>query len=104
MSNRSWPPHPLWLSGRKAKRRRLACSGGPDELDPANVPPSAFTPRARYEKMAETYAGKGFFVTTNEELGPVLKEALATEKPSIVNIMISVKSQRKPQQFAWLTK
>ena len=54
--------------------------------------------------MAEIYGGKGFFVTTNEELGPVLKEALATEKPSIVNIMISAKSQRKPQQFAWLTR
>ncbi len=78
--------------------------GGPDELDPAKVPPSAYTPRARYEKMAEIYGGKGFFVTTNEELGPVLKEALATEKPSIVNIMNSAKSQRKPQQFAWLTR
>ena len=78
--------------------------GGPDELDPAKVPPSAYTPRARYEKMAEIYGGKGFFVTTNEELGPVLKEALATEKPSIVNIMISAKSSRKPQQFAWLTR
>jgi 2-hydroxyacyl-CoA lyase 1 len=78
--------------------------GGPDELDPTAIPPSAYTPRARYEKMAEIYGGKGFFVTSNEELGPVLKEALATEKPSIVNIMISAKSQRKPQQFAWLTR
>jgi 2-hydroxyacyl-CoA lyase 1 len=78
--------------------------GGPDELDPTRVPPSAYTPQAHYEKMAEIYGGKGFFVTRPEELKPVLEEALATEKPSIVNIMISAKSQRKPQQFAWLTR
>ncbi len=78
--------------------------GGPDELDPTKVPPSAYTPSAHYEKMAEIYGGKGFFVTRPEELEPVLKEALATTKPSIVNIMISAKSGRKPQQFAWLTR
>jgi 2-hydroxyacyl-CoA lyase 1 len=78
--------------------------GGPDELDPTRVPPSAYTPNAHYERMAEIYGGKGFFVTRPEELGPVLKEAMSTPKPSIVNIMISAKSQRKPQQFAWLTR
>ena len=78
--------------------------GGPDELDPTKIPPSAYTPFAHYEKMAEIYGGKGFFVTRPEELEPVLKEALATTKPSIVNIMISAKSGRKPQQFAWLTR
>jgi thiamine pyrophosphate-dependent acetolactate synthase large subunit-like protein len=78
--------------------------GGPDELDPTKVPPSAYTPGAHYERMAEIYGGKGFFVTHPDELGPVLKEAMATPKPSIVNIMISAKSQRKPQQFAWLTR
>ena len=78
--------------------------GGPDELDPTKIPPSAYTPSAHYEKMAEIYGGKGFFVTRPEELEPVLKEALATTKPSIVNIMISAKSGRKPQQFAWLTR
>ena len=78
--------------------------GGPDELDPTKVPPSAYTPSAHYEKMAEIYGGKGFFVTRPEELAATLKEAMATPKPSIVNIMISAKSQRKPQQFAWLTR
>lgn len=78
--------------------------GGPDTLDPTKVPPSAYTPSAHYEKMAEIYGGKGFFVTKPEDLGPTLKEAMATPKPSIVNIMISAQSQRKPQQFAWLTR
>jgi 2-hydroxyacyl-CoA lyase 1 len=78
--------------------------GGPDELDPTRVPPSAYTPNAHYEKMAEIYGGKGFYVTKPEELRPTLEEAMATDKPSIVNIMISAQSQRKPQQFAWLTR
>ncbi|MEX0782641.1 MAG: oxalyl-CoA decarboxylase [Dehalococcoidia bacterium] len=78
--------------------------GGPDTLDPTRIPPSAYTPSAHYEKMAEIYGGKGFFVTTPDQLRPTLEEAMATDKPSIVNIMISARSQRKPQQFAWLTR
>ncbi|MCC6387697.1 MAG: oxalyl-CoA decarboxylase [Dehalococcoidia bacterium] len=78
--------------------------GGPDELDPAHIPPSAYTPQAHYEKMAEIYGGKGYFVTTPDQLKPVLEEAMAQPKPSIVNIMISNKSARKPQQFGWLTR
>ncbi len=78
--------------------------GGPDTLDPARIPPSAYTPSAHYEKMAEIYGGKGFFVTRPEELRPRLEEAMATDKPSIVNIMISARSSRKPQQFGWLTR
>jgi 2-hydroxyacyl-CoA lyase 1 len=78
--------------------------GGPDELDPTKVPPSAYTPNARYEKMAEIYGGKGYYVTKPEDLKPILEEAMAQTKPAIVNIMIDAKSQRKPQQFAWLTR
>ena len=78
--------------------------GGPDELDPAKVPPSAYTPRAHYEKMAEIYGGTGYFVTEPSELRPALEAATNSDKPSIVNIMISAKAQRKPQQFAWLTR
>lgn len=78
--------------------------GGPDTLDPERIPPSAYTPSAHYERMAEIYGGKGFFVTRPEELRPTLEQAMATDKPSIVNIMISARSGRKPQQFGWLTR
>ena len=36
--------------------------GGVDEFDPANVPVSVYTPRARYEKIVEAFGGRGFFV------------------------------------------
>ena len=35
---------------------------------------------------------------------PALEAATKSDKPAIVNIMISARAQRKPQQFAWLTR
>lgn len=80
--------------------------GGPSELDPTKgpLPPSAYVPNARYEMVMEAFGGKGYYVTQPDELGPVLKEALADPLPNVVNIMISARAQRKPQQFQWLTR
>jgi thiamine pyrophosphate-dependent acetolactate synthase large subunit-like protein len=38
------------------------------------------------------------------ELRPTLEKALASNRPNVVNIMISAQSRRKPQQFEWLTR
>ena len=54
--------------------------------------------------MIEAFGGKGYFVTTPDELGPALKDALADPMPNIVNIMIDPRAQRKPQKFNWLTR
>ena len=77
---------------------------GVDEIDPDHVPPFAYTVQARYEQMIEAFGGKGWFVTTPDDLGPVLKEAYSLPGPSIVNIMINPRAQRKPQKFNWLTR
>lgn len=79
-------------------------SGGPDTLDPEHVMPTAYVPKARYERMIEAFGGDGYFVETPDQLRPALEQALASGKPSIVNIMISAQAQRKPQQFGWLTR
>ncbi len=78
--------------------------GGPSKLDPTRIPPSAYTPNARYERIIEAFGGKGYFVETPEQLGPALSEALGSPVPTIVNIMINPRSQRKPQEFAWHTR
>ncbi len=78
--------------------------GGPGKLDPARIPPTAYTPNARYERIIEAFGGKGYFVETPAELGPALSEALAAPVPTIVNIMINPRSQRRPQEFAWHTR
>ncbi len=77
---------------------------GVDEIDPDNVPPFAYTPRAHYEQIIEAFGGKGWFVTRESELGPALKDAYATPGPAVVNVMIDPRAQRKPQKFAWLTR
>jgi 2-hydroxyacyl-CoA lyase 1 len=78
--------------------------GGVDEFDPDNVPVSVYTPRAHYEKLADAFGGRGFFVTTPAELGPALKEALAEPRPTIVNVMLNPRADRKPQKYGWLTR
>jgi 2-hydroxyacyl-CoA lyase 1 len=79
--------------------------GGPTEqLPPDRIPPGAYTPNAHYEKIVEAFGGKGYFVTEPSELRPALDAAMASDMPSIVNIMISPRSNRRPQQFAWLTR
>ena len=68
------------------------------------MPPTAYTPKARYEMMIEGFGGKGWFVETPDALSQALKEAIALEGPSIVNVAIDPRAQRKPQKFDWLTR
>ena len=77
---------------------------GVDEIDPQNVPPFAYTPRARYEQVIQAFGGKGWFVTKPGDLSGVLKEAFADRSPNVVNVMIDPRAQRKPQKFSWLTR
>jgi 2-hydroxyacyl-CoA lyase 1 len=78
--------------------------GGVDEIDPRRVPPSVYTPRARYERVIEAFGGRGFFVEKPSELGPALSQALADPGPTLVNVMIAPRADRKPQKFQWLTR
>ena len=78
-------------------------AGLPD-FDRSNVPPMVYTPQARYEKMIEGFGGRGWFATTPDELASALKEALAQTTPTIVNVAIDPRAQRKPQKFEWLTR
>ena len=79
--------------------------GGPAELPSDKpIPPSVYTPNARYERIIEAFGGRGWYVTEPEEFGKALKEALADPNPNIVNVMIDPRAQRKPQRFEWLTR
>lgn len=59
---------------------------------------------ARYEKIIEAFGGTGYYVRTPDELRVSLRGALANEMPSIINVVIDPESNRKPQEFAWLTR
>jgi 2-hydroxyacyl-CoA lyase 1 len=78
--------------------------GGVAERDPDNVPPSAYTIGARYDKVIEAFGGKGYLVKSPSELGPTLKQALEDPLPNVVNVLIDPRAARKPQKFEWLTR
>lgn len=74
--------------------------------EPANVaPPVCLTPNAHYEQVMAAFGGKGHFVQTPEELRVALKAGLAEKKgPTLINVMIDPQSDRKQQDFPWLTR
>ncbi|XP_058687513.1 2-hydroxyacyl-CoA lyase 1 isoform X1 [Poecile atricapillus] len=74
--------------------------------DPATcVPPVSLLPNAHYEKIMSAFGGKGYFVKTPEELQNALKASVTDKQtPSLINVMIDPQSERKKQEFPWLTR
>jgi 2-hydroxyacyl-CoA lyase 1 len=77
-------------------------SGETELRDP--IPPYTYTPNARYDKVIEAFGGRGFFVTTPEDLRNALRDAAQERMPTLINVMINPQSTRKPQKFDWLTR
>uniref|UniRef100_A0A8B9PGR8 2-hydroxyacyl-CoA lyase n=1 Tax=Apteryx owenii TaxID=8824 RepID=A0A8B9PGR8_APTOW len=69
------------------------------------IPPVSLLPNSHYEQIMSAFGGKGYFVKTPEELQNALKASLADEQtPSLINVMIDPRSERKKQEFPWLTR
>jgi 2-hydroxyacyl-CoA lyase 1 len=78
--------------------------GGPTELmDIDHIPPGAYYPDARYEKVIEAFGGLGFYVDDPDALGPTIRKAMDSGRPSVINVPISNQARRRAQQFAWHT-
>ena len=73
------------LRGRAA--RGLENAGWPD--DPA---PTAFVPGSRYDMLATAFGGDGYDVSTADDLKAALKAALASRRPSLINVAIDPKA------------
>ncbi|XP_059828349.1 2-hydroxyacyl-CoA lyase 1 isoform X2 [Hypanus sabinus] len=68
-------------------------------------PPTSLMPNAHYEQVMTAFGGKGYFVQTPEELKKAVVSCLDQEKmPSLINVMIDPSSDRKAQDFTWLTR
>jgi 2-hydroxyacyl-CoA lyase 1 len=79
--------------------------GGPSALpEDAPLPPGAFVPNARYDKVIEAFGGKGYHVETPEALRAALRESFASGATTLINVAINPQSKRRPQQFAWLSR
>ncbi|HLF79440.1 MAG TPA: oxalyl-CoA decarboxylase [Dehalococcoidia bacterium] len=78
--------------------------GGPTELmDIDSIPPGAYYPDARYEKVIEAFGGLGFYVDDPDALGPTIRKAMDSGRPSVINVPISNQARRRAQQFGWHT-
>jgi oxalyl-CoA decarboxylase len=54
----------------------------------ADVAPTVFVKNARYDLMMEAFGGKGHHVTTPDELGKAISEAIASGRPTLINAVI----------------
>ncbi|XP_075068401.1 2-hydroxyacyl-CoA lyase 1 [Mixophyes fleayi] len=74
--------------------------------DPASIaPPVSLKPNARYEQIMTAFGGKGYFVHTPGELQRALSSSFSEKHlPSLINVMIDPQSDRKKQEFHWLTR
>ena len=61
--------------------------------------PTTLMPDARYDKVMSAFGGIGYHVTTPTELEKALHESLTThsDKPVLINVMVSPQAQRKKQ-------
>jgi 2-hydroxyacyl-CoA lyase 1 len=79
--------------------------GGPSSFEPGKpLPPNAFVPNARYDRVIEAFGGKGYHVETPEQLRTALHESFASGETTLINVTINPQARRRPQQFAWLTR
>ncbi|CAO1412317.1 unnamed protein product [Diamesa serratosioi] len=69
------------------------------------TPPSALTVETHYENMMQMFGQKGHFIKNIPQLQKAIKEAMSlTDRPTILNVIISPQADRKPQSFSWLTE
>ncbi|XP_062848440.1 2-hydroxyacyl-CoA lyase 1 isoform X2 [Trichomycterus rosablanca] len=71
----------------------------------AIAPPVTLLPEARYEQVMCAFGGRGYLARTVEELRHALQRSLSdTTAPSLINVLIDPASDRKQQDFPWLTR
>ncbi|CAL8291081.1 unnamed protein product [Merluccius merluccius] len=69
------------------------------------VPPVTLLPEGRYDEVMRAFRGQGFLVRTVEELHSALQASLSYwDGPSLLNVLIDPASDRKQQEFPWLTR
>ncbi|XP_063053992.1 2-hydroxyacyl-CoA lyase 1 [Engraulis encrasicolus] len=69
------------------------------------APPVTLLPDCRYDLMMSAFGGRGYLVRTAEELRLSLQESLRDwQQPALINVLIDPASDRKQQDFPWLTR
>ena len=76
--------------------------GGDIPEDPMlNMKPNSLIYGARYDLMMKAFGGHGSYVEDPKDLRSALDEAMRVDGPALVNVKLSLGSERKPQEFKW---
>ncbi len=67
--------------------------------DPA---PTTLDIDAHYEKICEAFGGKGYYVTTPDELKAALTESIASRKPCLINVQLAADSGKESGHIGFL--
>ncbi len=64
--------------------------------------PLTLTASGRYEKIMEAFGGASYYATTPEELEQYLTEAIASKKPAMINVQLSIHSGKESGHISYL--
>ena len=69
-------------------------------------PPTALLPSVQYDKMSDMVGAgaQGYMVSTQAEIDSAMQQAMASDRLSVINVMINPMASRKAQQHEWLTR
>lgn len=67
--------------------------------DPA---PTTLDIHARYDKLGEAFGGSTWYVTTPDELAAALREAIASRKPSLIDVQLAADAGKESGHIGYL--
>ncbi|MCM1337323.1 MAG: oxalyl-CoA decarboxylase [Candidatus Amulumruptor caecigallinarius] len=67
--------------------------------DPA---PTTLDLEARYDKIAECFGAKGYYVTTPAELSAALEEAIASKAPALIDVQLAADAGKESGHIGYL--
>ena len=67
--------------------------------DPA---PTTLDIHARYDKLGEAFGGSTWYVTTSDELAAALREAIASRKPSLIDVQLAADAGKESGHIGYL--
>lgn len=74
----------------------------PDPALTGDPAPTTLDINARYDKLAEAFGAKGYYVTTPQQLSEALTEAIASKKPALINVQLAADSGKESGHIGYL--
>lgn len=70
-----------------------------DTTDPA---PTTLDVNARYDKLGDAFGAQTYYVTTPDDLGKALTEAIASKKPCLIDVQLAADAGKESGHIGWL--